>query len=131
ETAQVALLIEDSRGRMIRTRRSVVNAYVLGSGHMRLAASLVILLAASPAVASPLEDPSLGGAVFTGVTHPHATAIHLNPAALGLAGMGAHFYLGGSLRLDRIRIERRIVDAAGATRDGPTVSDTPLTPGAM
>lgn len=65
-------------------------------------ASLVALRAA----ASPLEDPTLGGAVFTGPVHPHATAMYLNPGALGLVGRGTHLYLDGSLRLDRYDLRR-------------------------
>lgn len=89
--------------------------------------------AARPAAASPLEDSNLGGAVFTGPVHAHATAIYLNPAALGLADRGAHLYLDGSLNLDTYGIDRReLVDAtdpgAGLT-DGARVQASTVAPG--
>ena len=89
-----------------------------------------VVLAGRPAAASPLEVPSAGTAVFTGPTSPHATSIFLNPAAMGFASPGAHLYLGGSLRLDQVNIDRRLVDpTTGALSDGPGVSTATLTPG--
>ncbi len=84
----------------------------------------------SPAAASPLEDPTAGGAVFTGPTSAHASSIFLNPAALGFARRGLHLHLGGSLRLDSIGVDRRTVDPeTGALGDGPSVSTTTWSPG--
>jgi hypothetical protein len=86
-----------------------------------------------PAAASPLEDSTLGGAVFTGPVHAHATAIYLNPAALGLADRGAHLYFDGSLRLDTYGIDRRVLsdprDADSALVGGPRVEASTLAPG--
>jgi hypothetical protein len=100
---------------------------------MRLAASLAtVCLAASAAsvTASPLEDPTLGGSVFSGPTHPHPTSIYINPAALALASSGVHFFFRSSLRVDRIRIARREIDPdTGATVDGQSVKNTPVVPG--
>jgi hypothetical protein len=90
-------------------------------------------LPARPAAASPLEDSTLGGAVFTGPVHAHATSIYLNPAALGLASRGAHVYFDGSLRLDTYDIDRRVLsnplDAGSALMDGPRVQASTLAPG--
>lgn len=90
-------------------------------------------LPARPAAASPLEDSTLGGAVFTGPVHAHATAIYLNPAALGLASRGAHLYFDGSLSLNTYDIERSVLsdrlDADSALVDGPRVEASTLAPG--
>jgi long-subunit fatty acid transport protein len=102
-------------------------------GHKPAAALVAMVLAwAAPAGASPLEDPTAGGAVFSGPTHAHASSIFLNPAALGFAGRGLHLHLGGSLRLDRLSIDRRTVDPEnGQLGDGPSVSTTTWSPGGM
>ncbi|WP_428261956.1 hypothetical protein [Haliangium sp.] len=85
---------------------------------------------ASAAAASPLEDPTLGGAVFTGTVHPHATSIYVNPAALGQAVRGSHVYLDTSLRLDRYHIDRQVItDPDAGLQPGPSVSSSPITPG--
>jgi hypothetical protein len=82
------------------------------------------------AAASPLEDPTVGGAVFTGPVHAHATAIYENPAALGLASRGAHLYLGGSLRLDTYDIHRQeLTDDTGPLVAGERVRASTLAPG--
>lgn len=76
-----------------------------------------------PAAASPFEDGALGGDVFTGPTHPHASSIYVNPAAMGLALPGWHVYLGGNLQLDQLSVDRRLVDpTTGAITDGPSAS---------
>ena len=82
------------------------------------------------AAASPLEDPTLGGAVFTGPVHAHATAIYENPAALGMSSRGAHIYLGGSLRLDGYDVRPRLLASdPGALQDGPRVRGSTMAPG--
>jgi long-subunit fatty acid transport protein len=82
-----------------------------------------------PSPASPLEDTTVGGAVFTGPAHPHATAIYINPAALGLGSQGWYLYLGGSMRLDQYDIQRqRITDPSSGLEPAPPVSDTTFTP---
>jgi hypothetical protein len=94
--------------------------------------SLPLLLAARPIAASPLEDMTAGGAVFTGPTHAHASSIFLNPAALGFAARGLHLHLGGSFRLDTIGVDRRVVDPeTGQLSEGESVSATTWSPGAM
>lgn len=102
-------------------------------GVLAWAGLLAASLAPRPAAASPLEDSTLGGAVFTGPVHPHATAIYLNPAALGLASRGAHFYLDGSLSLDTYDIARLKLsdplDAGSALEPGARVEATTLAPG--
>jgi hypothetical protein len=97
-----------------------------------IAASIVAWAGARAGVAaaSPLEDPTVGGAVFTGPVHAHATAIYENPAALGLASRGAHLYLGGSLRLDTYDIHRqKLTSGTGSFEDGPRVRASTLAPG--
>ena len=80
---------------------------------------------------SPMENPT-GSQPFTGPAHPHASAVYLNPAAMALAGAGQHVYLGGALKLNSIRIERRVLAANSSTlTDGPTIRGTTLAPHAM
>jgi long-subunit fatty acid transport protein len=105
------------------------------AGNRSLASAALIAAAlAAPATAgaSPFEDSSLGGAVFTGPTAPHASSIYVNPAALGLAVPGWHLFAGGSLRLDQLSVDRKLVDLdSGAVTDGPSVSTTTASPGGM
>jgi hypothetical protein len=101
----------------------------------RPALAVVLALApligfALPSAASPLEDTTIGGATFTGPAHPHAAAIYINPAALGLSGQGWHLYLGGSMQLDQYDIERqRITDPSAGLEPAPPVGDTTVSPG--
>lgn len=91
---------------------------------------MVLALAPMPVRASPLEDSTTGGATFTGPAHAHATAIYVNPAALGLIGQGWHFYAGGSLRLDSYHIQRmRITDPSAGPEPGPAMSTRVPAPG--
>ncbi|HKE19597.1 MAG TPA: hypothetical protein VKB80_32190 [Kofleriaceae bacterium] len=84
----------------------------------------------SSASASPLEDPTAGGAVFSGPTQAHASSIFLNPAALGFAGPGLHLHIGGSLRLDSIQVDRSVVDPdSGRLSPGASVGTTTWSPG--
>lgn len=93
---------------------------------------LAIATAARAAFASPLEDSTLGGAVFTGPTSPHATSLMINPAALALSGTGFHLYAGGSARLSMLSIDRRVIDpASGASAPGPSISSNVLSPGGL
>lgn len=66
-------------------------------------------LTITAAHAAPRSDPSNGRAVFTGATVPSASAIRLNPAALGLGKVGELFVAITSL-LDHHRIDRRDLD---------------------
>ncbi len=82
--------------------------------------------------ASPLEDPSLGGSTFTGVTAPHASAILINPAALAMSGSGLHFFVQLGTRLSMLSVDRSLVDATSLEEtDGPSVSENVLTPGGL
>lgn len=99
-------------------------------GTVTLAAviGIVALLACPVDVASsPLEDSTLGGAVFTGPAHPHATALFVNPAALGLDAQGDHLYLDASLRLDQMDVQ---LDGEGSAMS-PGVDAITLSPGGM
>lgn len=99
---------------------------------MRLASCVAITLALSHAVAaaSPAEDTTLGGAVFTGPAHAHPTSLFINPAALAEVGRGWHVYIDGSVRLDQYTINRRLIDpSTGDELDGPDVSASTLAPG--
>ncbi len=74
----------------------------------------------------------MGNSVFTGPTHAHASSIYLSPAALWLAGRGQHFFLGGTLLVDHLGIDRLAVDEqSGALSDAGSVSATTLSPGAL
>ncbi len=88
-----------------------------------------ILAVPAPTWSSPLEDTTLGGAVFTGPAHPHATALYINPAALGLDSQGTHIYLDGSLRVDQLSVERTIRDQDGNTSSATPVDAVTLAPG--
>lgn len=92
---------------------------------------MVWLAPYSPAEASPLEDPSLGGAVFTGPTHGHASSFFVNPAALGFSGRGWHLHVGGSGRLDSLWIDRKKLSPTGDTTNGESISNHTLSPGGI
>lgn len=99
-----------------------------------IALSCAAAAAASPVGtgrASPMEDPAAGNAVFTGPTSPHPSSILINPAALLFSRPGFHLHIGGSLRLDQIGIDRKLVDpATGDLSGGPSVSALTWSPGA-
>ena len=80
---------------------------------------------------SPMEDPSLGGAVFTGPTHGHASSFFVNPAALGLTGRGWHFHIGGSARLSSLTLKRTTIGSDNSLQPGPTVDDSTISPGGI
>jgi long-subunit fatty acid transport protein len=82
-----------------------------------LACAVVAASGTSAALASPLADPFLGGVVFTGATHPHASSFFYNPAALGLDA-GNHVYAAGNAVFDRYSVERAAIDAAGSPTSG-------------
>jgi hypothetical protein len=102
---------------------------------LRLAGWLAAMLLcgmASRAAASPLEDPTFGSAVFTGPTQAHATSFYVNPAALGLVSRGLHAYLGGTARLDQLRVERRpVLDRSGAAGEAIPAKQLLTTPSGM
>lgn len=84
-----------------------------------------------PASASPMEDSSLGGAVFTGPTAGHASSFFVNPAALGLMGPGWHLHLGGSGQLSSLYIDTEAVSPDGSQSAGESTSNHALTPGGI
>ncbi len=86
---------------------------------------------ASELQASPMEDPSLGGAPFTGPTQGHPTAFYVNPAALGLTGNGWHLYLGASARLSSVWIQRQNVQLNQSLSPGAKVSTQTVSPGGI
>jgi long-subunit fatty acid transport protein len=91
---------------------------------------LICAWATPAAMASPLGDPAIERAVFGGATQPGPQAMVVNPATLGLA-TGTHLHAGGSASLDRVSIDRRVVDpASGALADGPSARATLWSPGA-
>jgi hypothetical protein len=99
---------------------------------MRPAAVAAALAIAAPATAagSPLDDPTTGRAVFTGAATPHATSILLNPTALALGPTGVYFYVGGTLTLDQIAVDRKQIDlATGELRDGENIRALGFGPG--
>src|SRR5262245_37585516 len=98
---------------------------------MRQRLAWIALLAAVAAVparmagGSPMEDPAAGSAVFSGPTSPHPSSIFINPASLLFSRPGFHLHIGGSLRLDQVSIDRKLIaDGSGDLVDGPSVSTT-------
>lgn len=105
-------------------------------GNARFLTAIAVLYALSATHtanvdASPMEDSSLGGAVFTGPTHGHASSFFVNPAALGMTGRGWHLYLGGSARLQSLSVDRSVVNNSNGLEPGPSVSDNTLSPGGL
>ena len=92
--------------------------------------TLASVCAVGAASASPRTDPTMGRAVFTGATMPHATSIGLDPAAIGL-GASDEVYVAFAGVLDQLRIDLEKVDASGARSPGPRVRDVEPTPAAM
>ena len=87
---------------------------------IRVAALLCAL--AAPAAASPVGDPTLGRAVFTGASVPDVTSIDLDPAALGISAPDQITVYGVGV-LDQLGIHRQIdPDATGTLVPGPAVS---------
>ena len=78
---------------------------------------------------SPRSDPTAGRAVFTGATLPGATAIGLNPAALGVGPLGEVLVaLTGTL--DQIHIDQQDLDLeSGALAPGARVRAIEASPG--
>tara|TARA_R110002073_G_scaffold218689_1_gene378901 strand:- start:41746 stop:43197 length:1452 start_codon:yes stop_codon:yes gene_type:complete len=104
------------------------------TAHLLLLAGAGILGAIacpSPAEASPMEDSSLGGAVFTGPTSGHASSFFVNPAALGLTGRGWHLHFGGSGQLSSLYLDSDVVDPSGTQSAGESTSNYTLTPGGI
>lgn len=75
-------------------------------------------LAATPALAAPLDEPFVGGVGFNGPTAANLGAVYWNPAALGLV-RGFQIMVGGTGHLSRISVNRTGIDGAG--RPDPTL----------
>src|SRR5512143_2958402 len=89
----------------------------------------ILLCAAASAQASPRTDPTTGRAVFTGATMPHASAIGLNPAALGLGEFDV-VYLAITGVLDQLHIDLDKLDQGDLQSPAARVRDVELSPGA-
>ena len=105
------------RGRAVRPILTWLIAWVLGG-------------AVASAHASPRTDPTVGRAVFTGATMPHATSIGLDPAALGL-GEANEVYVAITSVIDQLHINLDRFQAQGLQAPGARVRDVELSPGAM
>src|SRR5690349_17842408 len=84
--------------------------------------TLAVLGAISSAHASPRSDPTVGRAVFTGATMPHATSIDLDPAAIGLSPVD-EIYLAIAGMIDQLHID--------LAQPSARVRDVELAPAAM
>src|SRR5258705_13578196 len=94
-------------------------------------AILASMLCWSTAHASPRTDPTLGRSVFTGAASPSATAIDINPAALGL-GKFSEFYFSLSGVLDQVGIQPKTLDVtSGMLSDGEAIHATEAGAGVM
>jgi long-subunit fatty acid transport protein len=83
------------------------------------AALLAFALASAtlPALASPLDDPHVGDAGFSGPTAGDLGAVYWNPAALGLLH-GAELTFSGSLQQSTVTVARDPIDPATGTSPG-------------
>jgi hypothetical protein len=91
------------------------------------AVALTVLLA-TPALASPRTDPTVGRAVFTGAATPHATSLSLNPAALGLGTFDA-VYIALTGTIDQLHMELSPFNQGGLSAPGASVHDAEVSPG--
>jgi long-subunit fatty acid transport protein len=93
--------------------------------HQKLFLIAAWLLVAMPVLAGPLDDPHVGSLGFSGPTTGDLTAVHWNPAALGLI-RGYQVMIGGGLLASRVTVDRAPIDPAsglpGGTRTFPSAS---------
>ena len=91
----------------------------------RLFMTAALLLAATPALAGPLDDPHVGALGFSGPTTGDLTAVYWNPAALGML-QGNQFMFGASLRATYVTVDRAPIDSMtgqpGGTSSFPSAS---------
>jgi hypothetical protein len=92
--------------------------------------TLILLCAVTSVQASPRTDPTTGRAVFTGATMPHATAIGLDPAALGLGELD-EFYVAITDVIGQIHVDLDRLAQGDLQSPGARVRDVELSPGAM
>ena len=92
-------------------------------GHALSAVTLaaVLLLAAGRAVASPIDDPFVGGFSFSSPTSGDLGAIYWNPAALGLM-RGFQVMVSGTARGSSITVDRAPIDMVTGLHGGTTVT---------
>lgn len=97
---------------------------------IRRALIVTSLALCAQAHASPLGDPAVQRAVFGGSTAAHATSLQLNPAALALGNDGWYVHASASTTLDRVHVQRRVVDPdTGALSDGDSLTSLLWSPG--
>jgi hypothetical protein len=85
---------------------------------------------ASPAKASPRSDPTVGRAVFTGATTPHATSIGFAPAAIGLGSLD-QIYVAIAGVIDQLQVALDRIALDGSRTTAPAVRNVELAPSAM
>jgi long-subunit fatty acid transport protein len=95
------MCFREHRGRTDRARLSVAR----WAG----AAILPIMLVTRLTMASPLDDPFVGGMSFNGPTAGNLGAIYWNPAALGLAH-GFQIMVAGTAQLSSIGVTRTAIN---------------------
>jgi len=95
------MCFREHRGRADRARSSATRWAV--------AAILPIALVTRLTLASPLDDPFVGGISFNGPTDGNLGAIYWNPAALGLAH-GFQILVAGTAQLSSIGVTRTAID---------------------
>jgi long-subunit fatty acid transport protein len=95
--------------RFVDGRGGTVARAPLALGLAIVAAGLLLTLAPERAVASPLDEPFVGGLSFTGPTSPSIAAIYWNPAALGLV-RGTQVMISGSVRYASTTVTRASIN---------------------
>ncbi len=103
-----------------RTRRAPRLAAALTAVSIGVAMSAVVALARQ-AVASPIDDPFVGGFSFTGPTSGDLGAIYWNPAALGLM-RGFQVMVAGTARSSSINVNRTAIDPTSGAPGGTQVT---------
>jgi hypothetical protein len=82
--------------------------------------ALLASITSATSAASPGEEP-FDGAVFAGPTGTHPGSITANPASLLRITPGVHLFATGVAHVERIAIDRELVDVDGTRRAGPRV----------
>jgi long-subunit fatty acid transport protein len=72
--------------------------------------ALALTAAPVPLLASPLDDPHIGGIGFSGPAAPELSSVYWNPAAVGLVS-GNQAMVGGTGRFSSLTLARAPVDA--------------------
>jgi long-subunit fatty acid transport protein len=85
----------------------------------RLLATATVFLLYSSALAGPLDDAHVADIGFSGPTSEDLTAVHWNPAGLGLLH-GPQLMLGGAWQMTSVSVDRASIDPATGTSPGTT-----------